>query len=212
MTSKSRSIPIFVHVGDLLKHPGGSPKFPPDQETNEHVSQVEQDPGQSTVGPSRTIPTEPRPEASLGAYPAQNPSKDASKVEVIMQEIKKAPSLEETKLKRTRSIYSLFSEPPDPLEHFDKWFPESPQTPPVEEKQKARVHKSLPQPPYHVFDPNKKMQLVILVSLAGILSPLSTSIYLPALAPIASVRINIEVKTSSQPTNGCRNSKLARLW
>jgi hypothetical protein len=122
MTSKSRSIPIFVHVGDLLKHPGSSPKFPPDQETNEHASEVEQEPVQSSVGTSRTIPIEPHPEVSRGAYPAENHSKDDPDVEVTMREHEKARSSEETKPTRnTKSIYSLFPEPPDPLEHFDKW-------------------------------------------------------------------------------------------
>lgn len=193
MTSKSRSIPIFVHVGDLLKHPGGSPKFSPDQDNNEDISQVEPDPEQSPMGTSRTIPTGPRPDASSALNLAKQSDKDASQVGLSKEQIEKAPGSGETKPKRnTKSIYSSFPEPPDPLEHFDKWFPESPQTPPVEEKQKARVDKSLPQPPYHVFDSNKKMQLVILVSLAGILSPLSTSIYLPALAPIATVRRNTQ--------------------
>ena len=47
--------------------------------------------------------------------------------------------------------------------------------------------KDLPEPPYHVFDPSRKKQLVYIVSLAGLFSPLSSNIYFPALNEIAKV-------------------------
>ncbi|KAH8676592.1 major facilitator superfamily domain-containing protein [Tricladium varicosporioides] len=45
--------------------------------------------------------------------------------------------------------------------------------------------KELPEPPYHVFTLAKKKQLVYIVSLAGLFSPLSSNIYFPALGRIA---------------------------
>ncbi|PVH89914.1 MFS general substrate transporter [Cadophora sp. DSE1049] len=47
------------------------------------------------------------------------------------------------------------------------------------------LEKSLPDPPYHVFTLAKKKQLVYIVSLAGLFSPLSSNIYFPALGAIA---------------------------
>ncbi|TVY71173.1 Itaconate transport protein [Lachnellula suecica] len=207
MTSKSRSVPIFVHVGDLLKPPGSSPQFPPAQETSEHTSEDDSNQANTAMGINRTTPTVPHnavtPQTVMGGsrtpptephyvvspqtpFPSQpnGDTKDESTTEVTERATRPEDIESET---NTKSIYSLFPEPPDPLEHFDKWFPEIPQqVARMEEKQKARVDKSLPQPPYHVFDSKKKMQIVILVSMAGILSPLSTSIYLPALTAIAS--------------------------
>ncbi|KAK3392696.1 MFS general substrate transporter [Podospora didyma] len=45
--------------------------------------------------------------------------------------------------------------------------------------------KPLPEQPYHVFTTRKKWQLVYIVSLAGLFSPLSSNIYFPALSAIA---------------------------
>ncbi|PBP25362.1 MFS general substrate transporter [Diplocarpon rosae] len=47
------------------------------------------------------------------------------------------------------------------------------------------VEKHLPEPPYHVFSLARKKQLVYIVSLAGLFSPLSSNIYFPALGNIA---------------------------
>ncbi|KAH7342962.1 major facilitator superfamily domain-containing protein [Rhexocercosporidium sp. MPI-PUGE-AT-0058] len=47
------------------------------------------------------------------------------------------------------------------------------------------LEKALPEPPYHVFTLPKKKQLVYIVSLAGLFSPLSSNIYFPALGEIA---------------------------
>ncbi|PBP27927.1 MFS general substrate transporter [Diplocarpon rosae] len=47
------------------------------------------------------------------------------------------------------------------------------------------VEKNLPEPPYHVFSLARKKQLVYIVSLAGLFSPLSSNIYFPALGNIA---------------------------
>ncbi|RDL37280.1 uncharacterized protein BP5553_04713 [Venustampulla echinocandica] len=85
-----------------------------------------------------------------------------------------------------KSTTGLFPHLPSRLNHFEKWFPESPsKTPEVQDKQELCVEKALPPPPYHVFDFWKKRQLVILMSFTGILSPLSTSIYFPAITAIA---------------------------
>jgi hypothetical protein len=44
--------------------------------------------------------------------------------------------------------------------------------------------KKLPEPPYHVFSLAQKKQMVYIVSLAGLFSLLSSSIYFPALGQI----------------------------
>jgi hypothetical protein len=51
------------------------------------------------------------------------------------------------------------------------------------------LDKALPEPPYHVFSLSKKKQLVYIVSLAGLFSPLSSNIYFPALGQISKVCI-----------------------
>ena len=51
------------------------------------------------------------------------------------------------------------------------------------------LDKALPDPPYHVFSASKKKQLVYIVSLAGLFSPLSSNIYFPALGQISKVCI-----------------------
>jgi len=50
--------------------------------------------------------------------------------------------------------------------------------------------KVLPEPPYHVFSQKRKKQLVYIVSLAGLFSPLSSNIYFPALGQIADVSLH----------------------
>jgi hypothetical protein len=49
------------------------------------------------------------------------------------------------------------------------------------------LEKKLPEPPYHVFTLAKKRQMVYVVSLAGLFSPLSSNIYFPALSQISTV-------------------------
>jgi hypothetical protein len=49
------------------------------------------------------------------------------------------------------------------------------------------LEKKLPEPPYHVFSLAKKKQMVYIVSLAGLFSPLSSNIYFPALGQISKV-------------------------
>jgi hypothetical protein len=58
------------------------------------------------------------------------------------------------------------------------------------------LDKSLPDPPYHVFTLAKKKQLVYIVSLAGLFSPLSSNIYFPALGQI-SRDLNVSLVTVS---------------
>jgi hypothetical protein len=50
-----------------------------------------------------------------------------------------------------------------------------------------RLEKKSPEPPYHVFSRSKKKQLVYLVSLAGLFSPLSSNIYFSAMGIISKV-------------------------
>ncbi|RFU32908.1 hypothetical protein B7463_g3431, partial [Scytalidium lignicola] len=55
-------------------------------------------------------------------------------------------------------------------------------------------HKASIETPYHVFSAAKKKQLVYIVSLAGLFSPLSSNIYFPALSQIATVlSVNISL-------------------
>lgn len=56
-------------------------------------------------------------------------------------------------------------------------------TPPTDQKQQD-AHS---EPAYHVFTTRKKWELVYIVSLAGLFSPLSSNIYFPALGDIAEV-------------------------
>lgn len=49
------------------------------------------------------------------------------------------------------------------------------------------TEKALPEPPYHIYTTAKKKRMVCIVSVAGILSPLSSNIYFPALGRIATV-------------------------
>lgn len=50
-----------------------------------------------------------------------------------------------------------------------------------------RLDSQDPPPPYHVFTRSRKLQIVCIVSLAAIFSPLSSSIYFPALGMISKV-------------------------
>lgn len=59
------------------------------------------------------------------------------------------------------------------------------------------VEKNLPEPPYHVFSRSKKKQLVYIVSLAGLFSPLSSNIYFPALGQISRVCLRSLLTTTS---------------
>jgi hypothetical protein len=43
------------------------------------------------------------------------------------------------------------------------------------------------EPPYHVFSRSRKKQMVYIVSLAGLFSPLSSNIYFPALGDVSKV-------------------------
>lgn len=49
-----------------------------------------------------------------------------------------------------------------------------------------RVDSQVP-PPYHVFTRSRKLQMVCIVSLAAIFSPLSSNVYFPALGAISKV-------------------------
>ena len=70
--------------------------------------------------------------------------------------------------------------------------PVSPDTPQLESQ--------LPPPPaYHIFNRSRKLELVFIVSLAAIFSPLSSNIYFPALGDVSKVSL-IEEKHPSFPS------------
>lgn len=48
-------------------------------------------------------------------------------------------------------------------------------------------------PVYHVFTRSRKLQMVCIVSLAAIFSPLSSNIYFPALGMISKVSLSIHI-------------------
>lgn len=50
-----------------------------------------------------------------------------------------------------------------------------------------RLDSQDPPPPYHVFTRSRKLQIVCIVSLAAIFSPLSSNVYIPALGMISKV-------------------------
>ena len=57
------------------------------------------------------------------------------------------------------------------------------------------LEKKLPEPPYHVFSDKKQKSLLLLASIAGVFSSLSSNIYFPALGIIANVGdINLKLK------------------
>ncbi|KAI9649105.1 hypothetical protein NHQ30_001672 [Ciborinia camelliae] len=58
------------------------------------------------------------------------------------------------------------------------------------------VKRELEEPPYHIFSMAKKRQLVYIVSLAGLFSPLSSNIYFPALKEI-STDLNVSLSLVS---------------
>lgn len=51
-----------------------------------------------------------------------------------------------------------------------------------------RVIQTVSETPYHVFDHSRKMKLVWVISLAGLIAPLSANIYYPAMDAVARVR------------------------
>lgn len=57
----------------------------------------------------------------------------------------------------------------------------------VSEKRQSVEEILKPDPPYHIFTLAKKKQMVYIVSLAGLFSPLSSNIYFPALGQISRV-------------------------
>jgi hypothetical protein len=57
-------------------------------------------------------------------------------------------------------------------------------------KQAVYVDKSLPPPPYHVFDTAKKKRILYMMAIVGMLTPLSTFIYFPVLGDISRVSIS----------------------
>lgn len=75
----------------------------------------------------------------------------------------------------------------EPLASFKDLFPAI-QTRAYEENQRrVNVDKRLPEPPFHVFCFKKKILLTCLVSVAGLLSPMSGSIYFPAITAVVEV-------------------------
>jgi hypothetical protein len=95
----------------------------------------------------------------------------------------------------TENLVYSFPEPPRQtlscprrLLSFKKLFPESRyMADQSQEYPVANIDKMLPQPPYHVFESRTKKLLVYLLSASGLLSPLSTAIYFPALIAVMKV-------------------------
>jgi hypothetical protein len=90
--------------------------------------------------------------------------------------------------KKQRHHYDTSSRPPSKaLINFATVFPEI-----AHDKQPVSFEKSLPPPPYHVFEPEKKKGIMYLMALVGILTPLSSFIYFPVLGDISRVSISLE--------------------
>jgi hypothetical protein len=88
--------------------------------------------------------------------------------------------------KKQRNHYDTSSRPPSKaLINFATVFPEI-----AHDKQPVSFEKSLPPPPYHVFEPEKKKGIMYLMALVGILTPLSSFIYFPVLGDISRVSIS----------------------
>jgi hypothetical protein len=87
--------------------------------------------------------------------------------------------------KKQHDLDESFPRPPSKaLLSFATVFPEI-----IQDKQHVYVDKSLPPPPYHAFDTKKKKWIMYLMAIVGVLTPLSTFIYFPALGDISRVRI-----------------------
>lgn len=173
---------ISVHVGELLIVPEPSPRY-----ITQPGSQSRSVFSPSTLRENTPSPFNDRPVSGQPSNNGQPESVgDVSSERIIDIPIRPTEMSHDP---RSPPILGIFPAPPSPLDHFEKWFPESPTEVPVAfaEKQEPCVDKRLPQPPYHVFDSSKKRQLVILVSFVGILSPLSSSMYFPAITAIAKV-------------------------
>jgi hypothetical protein len=90
--------------------------------------------------------------------------------------------------KKQRNHYPTSRRPPSKaLINFAAVFPEI-----AHDKQPASVEKSLPPPPYHVFETEKKKAIMYLMALVGILTPLSSFIYFPVLGDISRVSISLK--------------------
>ncbi|KAL1983994.1 hypothetical protein VTN96DRAFT_9679 [Rasamsonia emersonii] len=72
-------------------------------------------------------------------------------------------------------------------------------------------------PPYHVFSRSRKKQMVYIVSLAALFSPLSSNIYFPALGDVSRVSDRCTPFSKfgndrSLTNHGCRNSTCPCPW
>ena len=90
--------------------------------------------------------------------------------------------------RKQRNHYNTSPRPPSKaLINFATVFPEI-----AQEKQPVTFEKSLPPPPYHVFEPKKKKGIMYLMALVGILTPLSSFIYFPVLGDISRVSFSLK--------------------
>jgi hypothetical protein len=60
-----------------------------------------------------------------------------------------------------------------------------PETPPVNSEKEMQVQQEHIEPPYTAFSEKEKIFTVIIASFAALISPISASIYFPALNPLA---------------------------
>lgn len=206
-SSTSRSIKIFADVKDLLGIRGSSHIRPPDhaeiynsfQSSSMSVHEIES----STGDFDHLIPEESNLiQDDVQIYQdveAQNPCKAKESPTMIT-----IPESGTRRFTASPDLYESFPRPPAKvlqshhrvLAQYERLCPEllpleSPAIPESEirEKPSPRIDKLLPPPPYHSFTRQKKLMVTVLVSLAGSLSPMSSTIYFPALNTIATVSL-----------------------
>ena len=190
-TISSESITVFANASDLPSRNGsqyskaGEPKIAHDPSPSDLAfkkNRINTSDSISSLGFDEEVP------APL-QDPVDTPQKGhVDQAVVTRQQISRQGSFRN--LWRPRSVdrkeHSLFESFPRPpskvLLHIAGVFPERP-----EHKQPVHVDKSLPPPPYHVFGRGKKKRILYMVAIVGVLSPLSTFIYFPALGDISRV-------------------------
>ena len=183
----SENITIFADVNDLPSRQGSRHRESQDPSVNDNDSRFDVKAKRHNIESSESICSFNFDQSlSLPLQALVDTRKLVDNTDVIRQEkYNKVSPSEPTKSggTKTNSLYTLFPRPPSrALLHFARVFPK-----PLVRTQTTHADKLLPPLPYHVFDSKKKKQLVYLVALGGMLSPLSSFIYFPALGAISRV-------------------------
>jgi hypothetical protein len=183
----SESITIFADVDDLPSRQGSRHREFQDPAVNDNDHRFDAKAKRHNIEPSESICSFNFDQSlSVPLQALVDTHRLVDNIDVIWQEkYSEASWSEPTKSGRakTNSLYTLFPRPPSrALLHFARVFPK-----PLMRTQTTHADKLLPPLPYHVFDSKKKKQLVYLVGLGGMLSPLSSFIYFPALGAISRV-------------------------